>query len=358
MPNRSVEVTLVSSLAGALTAVRAALNAHRPFEIAVIDRESSGIRNAAVVRALWTLAPMLSVVDCDSNTALSGDNLVSDVSSQPSVAVHHGLRFRLPRFIGDDQLVQLIDTLLDRLTLKQKCQVMESDLRQMDQRLDDLEEQNQSLGDQVSRLRLKAKEQNRNMLSSAATKQLNVENRIIERRCNGPAVRRVTVACETQKPSELKSESLSRRPDQTHDMPAHDASDESRLNGRVLIVDEVPGNRRLAAFLLEHAGATVVQAHGGRAMLDLFNASFDAGLQFDSVVLHMAMQDIDGYECARQIRKHGYIGPIIAAIACGLPLDRHLCINAGCDEFVTMPLDRNQFIRTVRRMLTSTPATM
>ena len=126
---------------------------------------------------------------------------------------------------------------------------------------------------------------------------------------------------------------------------------------RVLIVDDMPGNRRLASFLLEHAGATVAQAEGGQAMLELFDATIAAGETFDSIVLHMAMQEMDGYECAQQLRLRGYSGPIIAATNCSLPLDRHRCFSAGCDEFVTMPLDRNQFIRTVRRMLKSGPVT-
>ena len=354
LPDSSIEVTFVSSAVSALTAVEAAVETNRPFEIVVIDRECSGISDESIVQELWRVAPRLCVIDCGS--ADSGAEFkTADATLRKAVAAQSGKRFRLPRSIEGDQLTQLVDTLLDRAALRQRCSLLQTELTKMGKRLDDLEQQNQTLDDQISRSGLKRKDQSRFPVVTHHLQRRDVFDGIEERRNHGPAVRRVTIDCQVDGPERPAERVVvgQRQASQQKAEPAHDVSDESQLTGRVLIVDDVPGNRRLASFLLEHAGATVVQADSGREMLELFAASVNSGETFDSVVLHMAMREMDGYECARQLRQRGYNGPIIAAMACSLPVDRHLGVSAGCDEFVTMPLDRNQFIRTVRRMLKS-----
>jgi CheY-like chemotaxis protein len=358
LPDSSIEVTFVSSAVSALTSVEAAVETNRPFEIVVIDRECSGISDESIVQDLWRVAPRLCVIDCGSPDS-GAEFQTADASLRKTVAAQSGKRFRLPRSIEGDQLTQLVDTLLDRAALRQRCSLLQTELTKMGKRLDDLEQQNQTLDDQISRSGLKRTDHSRFPVVTHHLQRRDVVDGIEERRNHGPAVRRVTIDCRSDDPV-LPPERVAagqRHLSQQMPTPSHDVSDESQLTGRVLIVDDVPGNRRLASFLLEHAGATVVQADCGQEMLELFEAAASSGQTFDSVVLHMAMQEMDGYECARQLRLRGYCGPIIAAMACSLPLDRHLCVSAGCDEFVTMPLDRNQFIRTVRRMLKAAPMT-
>ena len=358
LPDSSIEVTFVSSAVSALTSVEAAVETNRPFEIVVIDRECSGISDESIVQELWRVAPRLCVIDCGSADSRA-EFQTADATLRKTVAAQSGKRFRLPRSIEGDQLTQLVDTLLDRAALRQRCSLQQTELTKMGRRLDDLEQQNQTLDDQISRSGLKRTDHSRFPVVTHHLQRRDVVDGIEERRNHGPAVRRVTIDCWSDDPVLPAGQVAAGQRRLSQQMPtlSHDVSDESQLTGRVLIVDDVPGNRRLASFLLEHAGATVVQADCGREMLDLFDASASSGQAFDSVVLHMAMQDMDGYECARQLRLRGYCGSIIAAMACSLPADRHLSISAGCDEFVTMPLDRNQFIRTVRRILTSVPVT-
>lgn len=358
LPDSSVEVTFVSSTSSAMMSVEAAVESNRPFEIVVIDRECSGSDDESIVQELWKVAPRLCVIDCGS--AESGAELQTTATAlRKTVAAQNGKRFRLARSIGSSQLTELVDTLLDRAALRQRCSVMQAELARMGKRIDDLEEQNRTLSDQLSRPGLPRKDNARLLSVSTGEVRNEFTAAVEERRSSGPAVRRVTCDCnpENEKSSLVLRAPEPRRVTAKQTAPHHDVSDEWRLTGQVLIVDDVPGNRRLASFLLEHAGASVAQAECGQAMLDLFDAATASGQTFDSIVLHMAMQEMDGYECARQLRSRDYRGPIIAATACSLPVDRHLCFSAGCDEFVTMPLDRNQFIRTVRRMLTSVPVT-
>lgn len=354
-PSRSVEVTFVSSLVSALTSVEAAAESNRPFELAVIDRDCTGIREVSVVRELWEIAPELCLIDCEATDPGVTDPGPVDVCLSLSSPPRHGKRFRLPRSIENDQLAELIDTLMDGAALRLQSRAMRAEISRLGSRVDELEDQNQSLSEQVARLRLKQNDRYRNTTSIRLEHHDDAATGIEERRCHGPSVRRVTVACE---PAKAESERQSGRlpagvAGNSGSRSCQDESDESRLTGVVLVADDVPGNRRLARFLLEQAGATVVTADSGSSLDARFSELVESRQHIGAIVLHMGMREVDGYVCARRLRERGYSGPIIAATSGSLPIDRHLCVSAGCDELVTLPLDRNQFIRTVRRMLHS-----
>jgi hypothetical protein len=108
LPDRSVEVTFVSSLVSVLTAVEAAVEANRPFEIVVIDRDCSGVTNESIVRELWNIDSQLCVIDCGTHESGCREFQTADTTLQQSSGSHCGKRFRLPRSIENDHLLQLI----------------------------------------------------------------------------------------------------------------------------------------------------------------------------------------------------------------------------------------------------------
>ncbi len=127
------------------------------------------------------------------------------------------------------------------------------------------------------------------------------------------------------------------------------------LTGRVLLVEDGPDNQRLVAYLLERAGAVVTIAANGLLACEQAFAAADAGRPFDLILMDVQMPVMDGYEATRRLRAAGYRGPIVALTAHAMDSDRAQCLAAGCDGFLTKPIDRDRLLGALRHHLQPQP---
>jgi signal transduction histidine kinase/CheY-like chemotaxis protein len=117
-----------------------------------------------------------------------------------------------------------------------------------------------------------------------------------------------------------------------------------RFRGRVLVVDDTTANREMFRVLLEGAGLVVEIASDGVEALARIEHASEAGAPFDVAFLDMQMPVLDGYETATRLRAARFTLPIVALTAHSMPGDRERCIDAGCTEFLTKPLTRDQLV--------------
>jgi len=123
-----------------------------------------------------------------------------------------------------------------------------------------------------------------------------------------------------------------------------------RLNANFLIVDDRRDIRFLSKHILTKAGGTVTEAEDGLLAIETVKDAIAHGETFDLILLDMQMPNLDGYETARHLRKLGYAGPIIALTADAMQGDMTKCLQAGCNDYLSKPIDANRMLKTVAEM--------
>ncbi|HWB07897.1 MAG TPA: response regulator [Pirellulales bacterium] len=118
---------------------------------------------------------------------------------------------------------------------------------------------------------------------------------------------------------------------------------------RLLIVEDNPFNRKLIRLTFERAGAVVETAENGQCGVEKAERA-----TFDVVLMDMQMPVMDGFTATTCFRRRDYAGPIIALTAHALPEEREKCLAAGCDAFVSKPIDLDHLKMVVAEFAAST----
>ena len=121
---------------------------------------------------------------------------------------------------------------------------------------------------------------------------------------------------------------------------------------RVMLVEDSYHVREVVHSFLRDRGARVQLCHDGA---EAVAAIRDAGERPDVVLMDMQMPVMDGYEATRTLRAAGIDLPIVALTAHGMRHDRERCLAAGCDEYLSKPVDPDSLADMCARMATSTP---
>ncbi|WP_417735383.1 PAS domain S-box protein [Rosistilla oblonga] len=135
--------------------------------------------------------------------------------------------------------------------------------------------------------------------------------------------------------------------------PVTGAIESHPLTCRVLIVDDRRDVRFLSTRILSQAGAEVEQLEDGLEAIQRMTADPDFMHSIDLVLLDMQMPRMDGYQTATRLREMGFHKPIVALTADAMQSDMNRCIEAGCNDFLSKPIDRKRLIDTVARLTTS-----
>jgi CheY-like chemotaxis protein len=117
---------------------------------------------------------------------------------------------------------------------------------------------------------------------------------------------------------------------------------------RILLVEDNPMNRRVAEFLLKAQGYIVYEAKDGQEAYDLAKKHLP-----DLILMDLQLPGVDGFATTRAIKQNASTQniPIVALSAYAMSGDADRAIEAGCDGYITKPIDPDEFPKTVASFL-------
>ena len=115
----------------------------------------------------------------------------------------------------------------------------------------------------------------------------------------------------------------------------------------ILLAEDNPVNQKLAVMMLGKAGYQVEVAGNGKEAVDKYDASPE---KFDMIFMDVQMPEMDGKEGHPELAQAGaYRVPIVAMTAHAMKGDREMCIEAGMDDYVTKPINRERVFDVITK---------
>jgi CheY-like chemotaxis protein len=117
---------------------------------------------------------------------------------------------------------------------------------------------------------------------------------------------------------------------------------------RILVVDDNPRNRKLAFDVLEDAGYEVVEAVNAEETQSMIESNLP-----DLILMDIALPGMDGLTLTRKIKANERTKHIriIALTAFAMKGDDQKALAAGCDGYITKPIDIHQLPVQVAEIL-------
>ncbi len=130
--------------------------------------------------------------------------------------------------------------------------------------------------------------------------------------------------------------------------PQRKEQKQHEFSGDILVAEDSPMNQKLIKRLLEKMGFEVTIAEDG-------NVAVQKTLTHSFVMIFMDIQmpNMNGYEATRAIRKNGVTTPIVALTASVMSGDEGKCICAGCNDYLSKPIDREKLLTTIQKYIPS-----
>jgi CheY-like chemotaxis protein len=105
---------------------------------------------------------------------------------------------------------------------------------------------------------------------------------------------------------------------------------------RVLLVEDNEMNRDMLTRRLTRKGFEVLQAVDGQQAIEMTSQAMP-----DLILMDMSLPVLDGWEATRRLKADSDLQaiPVIGLTAHAMDGDREKCLQAGCDEYDTKPID-------------------
>jgi CheY-like chemotaxis protein len=121
----------------------------------------------------------------------------------------------------------------------------------------------------------------------------------------------------------------------------------------ILVVDDNPTNLKLVSDLLEFEGYQVLKAGDAEAAQDIIRST-----RPDLILMDIALPGMDGLTLTRMLKQSDETQDIVivALTAFAMKGDEELAMQAGCDGYITKPIDTRTISSIVASYLNRGPA--
>ena len=125
------------------------------------------------------------------------------------------------------------------------------------------------------------------------------------------------------------------------------------MTQKILIVEDNPRNMRLIEMLLKARGYALLNATDGEQAMNMAIRE-----RPDLIIMDIQLPTVDGIEVTRRLRQTPALSrtPIIALTAYAMKGDRERFISAGCDAYLSKPINTRELPKLICELLSRQPA--
>ena len=125
----------------------------------------------------------------------------------------------------------------------------------------------------------------------------------------------------------------------------HPASPDNFGNLKVLVAEDEEMNYIYMEELLSDMGMFVVHARDGQEAVNMCKSD----KEIDLVLMDIKMPKLNGLDATKVIKEYNPNLTIIAQTAYAMLEDRQKALEAGCDDYITKPIDKERLLETLRK---------
>ena len=120
------------------------------------------------------------------------------------------------------------------------------------------------------------------------------------------------------------------------------------MKKKILIVEDNPENMRLLEMTLRARGYTLLKATDGEKALDISMRK-----RPDLIIMDIQLPKMNGLEVTKKLRETPAFShtPIIGLTAYAMKGDEERIIEAGCDAYLSKPIDTRELREVISKML-------
>lgn len=115
----------------------------------------------------------------------------------------------------------------------------------------------------------------------------------------------------------------------------------------ILIVEDDLLSAKFLEALIIDTNANVLIAKSGQEAIDMIKEKEDINL----ILMDIQLPEVDGHEATKQIKEQSPEIPIIAQTAHAMAEDRRKSLDAGCDDYVTKPINQDLLMEKIEQYL-------